>query len=135
MSNPFLGAGLAATRYIDEVAKSRNPSRPDVATGAIPDGLNQHSHNIFLQTWHELGAIGAGILALLGFSLVAVIGRMTPTTQPFALATMTAAIAIASLSWSLISVWFMASLGLTAMVAQLIENDESAAAARRTDEN
>lgn len=115
---PIRGAGVAATRTIDETS-SAGVERPLVAGTDIPDGVNVHSHNIFLQTWHELGAIGALLLAASGWPMLVWIRRRDERDRPYFHATFAAVATIASLSWSMLAAWFVATFGIVAIFAQL----------------
>lgn len=116
LAKPILGAGLAATRYLDETSRDH---RPLVAGTKIESGTNIHSHNIFLQTWHELGGVGAVLLFGLGLAVLSWIGRANTLAAPYLYATFAAVVTIASLSWSLIAIWFMASLCFVAVIGQM----------------
>lgn len=115
---PVRGAGIAATRYIDEIQTARL-ARALVPGTDIADGMNIHSHNVFLQTWHELGAVGALLLAVAGLPLIGLIGRRATRDQPYLIAAFATAAATASLSWSMIAAWFVATFGLVVIFAQL----------------
>lgn len=118
MKAPIRGAGIAATRYIDEIQADRTDHALVPGTD-IPDGTNVHSHNVFLQTWHELGAVGALLLAAAGLPLIGWIGRRATQDQPYLIAAFATAATIASLSWSMIAAWFVATFGLVVIFAQL----------------
>ncbi len=115
LRKPIIGAGVAATRYIDEQA-----SEPNLVAGTDrPSGTNIHSHNAFLQTWHELGAVGAVLLCLAGISTINLIGRQSQSDQAYLFASFSTVAVTASLSWSLLAAWFIAAFSLTAIFAQL----------------
>jgi O-antigen ligase len=116
LNKPLRGAGLASTRYLDETSKYEQPMVPGTD---IRSGTNVHSHNVFLQTWHELGGVGAALLSALGFAAIAGIAQAPPVARPFLYATFVATATLASLSWSLIAAWFMALFGCVAIFAQL----------------
>src|SRR5262245_8222127 len=63
LEHPWLGIGADSTHALKPAAKVR----PD---GFIfPRSSGEHAHNIFLQTWYELGLVGAILLALAGAAL------------------------------------------------------------------
>ncbi len=112
LMRPLHGYGLASTRVIDETAA---PAAKAVIPGTnIPSGINVHSHNMFLQIWHEIGAIGALLMMLAGLPVLGWLRTRSDQTAPYLLAAFTAAVCIASLSWSLVAVWFVASFGFMA---------------------
>lgn len=112
---PVLGLGLAATRYLDEQQPPSAATQPGVE---FPPGTNVHSHNVFLQTWHELGFVGAVLLALAGLPIISWIKRRHQADQPYLFAAFATVATMASLSWSLIAAWFAAAFGITFILAQ-----------------
>lgn len=67
-----------------------------------------HAHNIYLQTWFELGAAGAAILTLIGLAILERIGRMSIRAQPYAQATFASAMVMAAASYGMWQPWFIA---------------------------
>jgi O-antigen ligase len=112
LKKPIVGYGIAATRVVDETEMPQ--SKPKLPGTEIPVGTNVHSHNMFLQVWHELGGVGALLMMLAGVPVLAWLRSRSSEAAPYHLAGFTAAVCIASLSWSLVAVWFIASFGLTA---------------------
>jgi O-antigen ligase len=116
VQQPLVGAGSGATRILDAAGP-----KGEVKTGrfVFPAGLNLHAHNIYLQTWFELGAIGAVLLWLVGLHVLAWIGVQRDRVSPFALAAFTTGAALGSTSYAYNDPWFMASLGLTMIWIQV----------------
>jgi O-antigen ligase len=81
--------------------------------------LSIHSHCIYLQTWFELGAVGALLLTAFGLSVIAAIGRLAPRTQPYAYATFASSAAMAAVSYGMWQAWFITSFALTAVLCVL----------------
>lgn len=110
---PILGVGLASTKTLDDRAE---------ATAEWPDGFSyplrtgRHSHNIFMQTWYELGAVGALLLLGVGLAILRVLARQPARVQPFAYASFVSAVLLGSFSWGMWQTWFMASFGLWALL-------------------
>ena len=109
--HPFVGWGLDSSRAI-----------PGGQELVVQDGpaLSLHPHNAGLQIWLELGLPGAMILA----ALLLAIGRglaglprpaMAPAAAAFA-----AAFVFASLSFGIWQNWWVAALGLTAVLCRAI---------------
>jgi hypothetical protein len=67
-----------------------------------------------MQTWFELGLIGALLLCAVGLSIVAAIRGLAPRLQRYGLATFATTAAMASVSYGMWQAWFMASFGLCA---------------------
>ena len=72
LERPLLGVGANATKTIDEDLK---PNAKKMAGAPYAERTGQHSHNIFVQTWFELGAVGALLFLGSGFMLWRAIGR------------------------------------------------------------
>ncbi len=113
---PLTGIGASSTKRLDA---SRGP-----ATEVIPGTKFQwrsgtHAHNAYLQTWYELGAVGALLLCAFGLSLIVAVARMPRTVLPFAAATLTAAIVMAASSWGMWQPWFMGAFAVSAVLLGL----------------
>jgi hypothetical protein len=116
LKQPVIGHGLAATRAFDEMTpQSEIPMLPGTR---IKAGINVHSHNVFLQVWHELGAVGAVLLMLAGLPLLAWLRRLPDATGRHLCAAWVVGMVIAGLSWSLIAPWFQAAFGFAACWAR-----------------
>jgi O-antigen ligase len=106
---PILGIGIESTKAQDE---------DEAATAAWPKDhsyplrTGRHSHNIYLQAWYELGAVGALILMALGVAVLAAMARMATAAQPYAYASFVAAAIIGAFSWGLWQPWFMAAYAI-----------------------
>jgi O-antigen ligase len=75
--------------------------------------LSQHAHNFFLQTWLELGAIGAVLLTVAGLQVIRRLSQLAHGIQPYAFATFASAAAMMSASYGIWQSWLLALLGLT----------------------
>lgn len=115
---PLLGVGLASTRRLDD---RRAESAPTLPGHVFPQRTGPHAHNIYLQTWYELGLVGAVLLTALGLGLIAAIARLQEATRPYALATFAAAAAISASSWGLWQPWFMAMLAIAAILVVMAD--------------
>ncbi len=73
--------------------------------------FSRHAHNVFLQTWLELGMVGAVLLTLVGLSLVEAIRALGRASQPYAYATFASAAVVAAFSYGMWQIWFMAMFG------------------------
>jgi O-antigen ligase len=119
LKKPLLGYGLASTRVIDETAEA--PAKALIPGTNIPSGTNVHSHNMFLQVWHEIGAIGALLMMLAGLPVLGWLRTRSDHAAPYLLAAFTTAVCIASFSWSLVAVWYVASFGFMAAWARFAD--------------
>lgn len=110
---PLLGVG-ARTTYV------RGPREEAKTATASHDRfqrtLSLHSHNVYLQTWFELGLIGATLLTLVGLAILRAILSLAPSLQPYAYATFASAAIAAASSYGMWQFWFMAMFGYCAVL-------------------
>ncbi len=110
---PLLGIGVGSTKELDE---KEGPSAEKPADHSYPLRTGRHSHNVFMQTWYELGAVGAALLAVIGLTTLFALDRLPRTIKPPALASFVAATMMAAFSWGMFQTWFMAVLATWAML-------------------
>jgi O-antigen ligase len=128
---PLLGIGLTSTRT--QSADRSSARREEPLAEAKTDGrmlvwkTGPHSHNEFLQTWYELGAVGAILLLATGGAVILSIGRLSPAIQPFMLAQFAAFFVMATFSWGMWQSWLMALPGLATLYAALAASFATAA--------
>ncbi len=67
---------------------------------------------MFLQTWYELGLVGAILMALAGARVALRMLRLPKEIQPFAAASFAAFLGIARFAWSMWQTWFMCAIAL-----------------------
>jgi exopolysaccharide production protein ExoQ len=107
---PIAGWGLDASRTI-----------PGGDVEVIQDGASMqlHPHNAPLQIWLELGILGAaGLAAIVTIALLSV-RNLPREAQAASLATTTAALVIASLSFGIWQHWWLATLALAAVAVKI----------------
>lgn len=102
---PFFGVGANMTPILHEREKAADPAK---SQAHVPR-LGHHAHNVFLQTWFELGAVGAVLLWALGLACLQVARTMPPATTAFALALFASATAVASTGYGMWQLWLLAS--------------------------
>ena len=121
---PLLGWGMRNARLIPSVVEAR----PDMSAikSAMPpywqrEILPLHPHNGVIQTWLELGAVGALVLlAALGLMLRA-IGRVRDGPwPPAALAALTAGTALAASGYGLWQSWWQAGMWLVLVLTMAV---------------
>ncbi len=126
---PLFGAGALTTYVTGQFIKPKVENLPGEHQ---PRTLSQHAHNVFLQTWYELGLTGALLLAAAGAAIIGGLRRLPPRTQPFAAATFASAMALAGASYGMWQAWYMAMWGLAAIAfavgARAYETREEAVA-------
>lgn len=110
---PLFGKGLGATRATDETS-----SKQGFAPGtSIKLGTNIHSHNVFLQMWHEAGLVGAVLLLIAGWPALAWLRRTDDVSAPYMMAAWITAMVMAAVTWSMVAAWFIASFAYAALWA------------------
>lgn len=116
LESPLLGVGARTTYYL---GPSLEKSAPAVDDEQHLRTLSTHAHNVFLQTWFELGLVGASLLALFGLTLLQAIKAVDAAARPYAMATFISAACMAASSYSLWQYWFLAMFGLAAVACGL----------------
>ena len=111
LDHPWLGIGAASTRALREPRGVAEQPEGFV----IPRSTGNHAHSLFLQTWLELGLVGAMLIAFFGAALVLRILLLPIEAQPFAAAAFAAFFATVSVAWSMWETWWMCSIGLTVL--------------------
>jgi O-antigen ligase len=132
LESPLVGIGASSTYILGPQLESANPPPPDAG---LHETLSTHSHNIYLQTWLELGLIGAILLTLFGLSILRAIGLLGARLQPYAYATFASAVAMGSSSYGVWQVWYMALFAFCAVTfsigAQLMAGMSDASVPRQ----
>jgi len=115
---PILGVGAAATNKIDNMRVALSPAvQPPGFHYALRTG--PHAHNVFLQSWYELGLIGTAIYLTAGLLLLEYLRRLPPAPQPFVLATATTVLVTGTASFGLFEAWFMATFAICCLCLML----------------
>lgn len=110
---PILGIGVASTKELDD-KNGAGAVKPDGFTYPLRTG--RHAHNVYLQTWYELGIVGALLLLAVGLAALGAISRMPDRVRPFAAAGFASAAVLGAFSWGFWQVWFLALFGLSALL-------------------
>jgi hypothetical protein len=116
LRHPLLGAGAASTRYIEQ---AEPPAIVRTAKFEFPVSVNYHAHNVYLQVWFELGAIGALLFWFAGRPVIAWIATAAAAVRPAIYAAWATAAAMASTSYSFTDPWFMGFFCLMAVFTRL----------------
>jgi O-antigen ligase len=111
LEHPLLGVGVDSTPVLRDRDKAAAPAeRPEGFVFQRATG--QHAHDVFLQTWYELGAVGALLLALSGAAVALLMCTLPLAAQPFAAATFAAFAMVAAFAWGMWQGWFMCAIAL-----------------------
>ncbi|MFA5950235.1 MAG: O-antigen ligase family protein [Hyphomicrobium sp.] len=109
--HPIFGVGARSTRIFNARGKLSPAAPGPVDMNAIPP----HPHNVYLQTWFELGLVGALLLLASGLLMLNRITLCSPATVPYMMATFTVGMVEIAASWDLWQRWFFALLALSAV--------------------
>ncbi|MBM3542927.1 MAG: O-antigen ligase family protein [Alphaproteobacteria bacterium] len=114
LERPLFGIGMDSTpgMHPDPPLKTAPSQREKPEGFVFKRTTAHHAHNIFLQSWYELGLIGAILLATTGVLVVMRIDLLPPRAQPYAAAAFAAFALIASFAWGMWQTWFMCAVAL-----------------------
>jgi O-antigen ligase len=110
-SHPLLGVGVDADRF--------GALQQQTVNDFTADHLGWHPHDLFLQVWHELGAVGAALLLVMGLLLLRRISRLQSAVQPFAYATFAAMSGIAAFGYGAWQSWLLALYAWAAILVMI----------------
>ena len=113
---PILGVGANMTYLIGPELERNGPLS---LHQGLARTLSIHSHCVYLQTWFELGAVGALLLTAFGLSVIAAVGGLAARAQRYAYTTFASSAAMAAVSYGMWQTWFMTSFALTAVLCVL----------------
>lgn len=113
---PILGHGADNTRFdkLREPPIQRDPHAAKVHHQAPT--VSHHAHNIFLQVWYELGAVGALCWLMLGLQVLASAEKLNTKAQPYALAAIGIVFVEMTATFSVWQSWFNALLTVLAFI-------------------
>lgn len=105
---PIVGKGIRST----QIAADAQEFRKQPSDHVYPLHTGRHAHNIYLQTWYELGLIGVLLLASLGMMVLRRIATLDRGVQPYAYAHYVTFMTIAAFSWGMWQSWYLAAVAL-----------------------
>jgi O-antigen ligase len=109
LDNPWLGIGADSTPAV----KAKAVDAPDKPEGFVfRRTTGQHAHNLFLQSWYELGLFGTILAAVAGAAAALRILLLPPAAQPYGAACFTLFAVIAAFAWGMWQVWLVCAIGL-----------------------
>jgi O-antigen ligase len=112
--SPFVGIGADATAALNE--KREMAGDITRADGGFQESTARHAHNIFLQVWYELGAVGALGFAAAGVGALWLLAGLRGRLLAFCLAHFTCVAGTFAFSYSLWQVWFEAAIVMSLVV-------------------
>jgi O-antigen ligase len=113
LKSPLFGVGARTTYVLGPQLEEQHISGQE---DRFRRTLSTHSHSVYLQTWFELGLVGAALLTLLGLSILQAVSALSPRKQPYAYATFASAAIMAASSFGIWQFWFMALFGYCVML-------------------
>jgi len=113
--HPVLGVGVNTTRERDNAGVNDRHKAPRPEGFVMPRTTAHHSHSLFLQTWYELGAVGAVLFSIAGALVVLRTTTLPRNAQPFAAATFAAFAVIAAFAWGMWQTWWICAIALAAV--------------------
>ncbi len=113
MHAPLIGIGADATRSAmhKAVTKARQAERTR-DLGQFESGYATHAHNVYLQVWYELGAVGALLFLTIGLFTLRAIAKLQAGVQPAAIAMFVTTSLLIGFSYSIWQTWFISAFGL-----------------------
>jgi O-antigen ligase len=110
---PILGHGAASTPLL--AAKNKKPTGRKL----VPR-LSRHAHNVYLQTWFELGGLGALLLLVIGLGILSSIGQASAAMQPFLLAQYVAIASVALTGYGMWQVWLLSLVAISTCIMSCV---------------
>jgi O-antigen ligase len=108
--HPWLGVGADSTRALKEPRTIGTAEQPP---GFIyPRTIGWHAHDLFLQSWFELGVVGAILIAFAGAMVALRISLLPVEAQPFAAASFMVFMAVAAFGWGMWQTWLICASAL-----------------------
>ena len=108
LKSPYVGIGAGMMYYLSDPIV---PLPGEKYSAKVP-----HAHNVYLQTWFELGAIGAALLTLVGLAVLERIRRLSDRFIPYAHATFACSSVVASSSYGMWQIWFVVMFAMVAVL-------------------
>jgi O-antigen ligase len=109
LEKPWLGIGADSTPAT--MVKPKNPSeRPKGFV--IRRTTGQHAHNLFLQSWYELGVFGVILAAIAGAAVALRILLLPAAAQAYGAASFTMVAVNAAFAWGMWQIWLICAVGL-----------------------
>jgi len=124
LESPWHGIGANQTYLLGPDLEKQTPG---FGKNPLARTLSIHAHNVYLQTWFELGLFGVLLLTAAGLCVLRAIRNLAPRLQPYGFATFASGAAMVSTSYGMWQAWLITSFGLTATLfalgAQCLEDD------------
>lgn len=116
LERPVTGIGADSTAKVKQL-RTTPEERPKGFVYQRTTG--QHAHNVFLQSWYELGLVGAVLFAIAGAAVALRILLLPRLAQPFAAAAFMSFATIAAFAWGIWQVWLVCAVALVPLYLAL----------------
>ena len=123
IKNPIFGVGALSTQIASDADAETAGEKP--ADHVLPPQTARHGHNIFLQSWYELGAIGALLLMATGLAFLSRINALAIQARPYAVASFGVATILAGFTWGMWQVWYIAMFAFGLALVQIASHQSS----------
>jgi hypothetical protein len=108
---PITGIGIRGTRTLHLTIRT-DEGDPSHAAYALRGRQARHPHNIYLQTWLELGAIGAVLLLMVGLAAIWQMRFLPPVLEASSYALFAVAAMIGVSGFDLFQTWLLAAVAI-----------------------
>jgi O-antigen ligase len=108
LERPWVGIGADSTPALK--GKDGAPDWPEGFVFKRTTG--QHAHNLFLQSWYELGLAGVILVAIAGAAVALRLLSLPLEAQAYGAASFTLFTVIAAFAWGMWQVWLMCAFAL-----------------------
>ncbi|MEO1281205.1 MAG: O-antigen ligase family protein [Pseudomonadota bacterium] len=126
LKSPIIGVGAVMTRYIhNSQIKTEPPPR------RFQPRLSHHTHNIYLQTWFELGLVGALLLFFVGTSVLFSSKKLNGYSAKIVLAQFASAAVVGLTSYGMWQVWLITAVFTSAVFSSLAIKNTNSISTRR----
>jgi O-antigen ligase len=113
---PLLGIGVQSTRFQGDA--------PRGVPGEVTDRqLGWHAHNVYLQSWLELGAVGTLLLLAAGLAGIRGALALHPMLLPYAAALVAGVMAIAATGWGMWQPWLIGGAAAASVLMAMLDRD------------
>jgi len=109
------GIGAASTPVLKP--KPNISERPEGFI--VQPSTGEHAHDLYLQTWYELGLLGVILVAWAGAATAVGLYSLPSGAQPFAVATFFVCLTVEAFAWSMWQPWLMCAVALLAMYLRI----------------
>jgi O-antigen ligase len=114
---PLFGIGAQSTRFQETAVTASRPA--DI----LDRQLGWHAHNVYLQSWLELGAAGTLLLLAAGLAAVRAALALHPAALAFAAALVASVMTIAATGWGMWQPWLIGNVAAAAVLLAMLDRD------------